>query len=82
MEVPAIRVYEDIICHHYYDNLKGSARIGLLEDIDEGLCKGDEVQNQLNILLAGYNFLSAIPGMDVRVQDHGSWADAELCAQS
>jgi hypothetical protein len=62
MGVPAMRIYEDIICHHYYENMEGDDRIGLEGDITEGMCKGDEVQNQLNILLAGLYFLGAIPG--------------------
>jgi hypothetical protein len=62
MAVPAIRLYEDIICHHYYENLEGDGHIGLEGDIDEKECKGDEVQGQLNVLLAVLHFLGAIPG--------------------
>lgn len=59
--VPALRIFEDIICHHYYEDGKseGYKRLG---DIDEEMCKGEEIQNQLNILLAGSHFLGAIPG--------------------
>ena len=63
MAVPSIRLYEDIICHHYYENLEGEGHIGLEGNIDEKECKGDEVQNQLNVLLVVLHFLSAIPGM-------------------
>lgn len=63
MGVPSIRLYEDIICHHYYESLEGEGHIGLEGDIDESLCKVDEVQNELNILLAVLHFLGAIPGM-------------------
>ena len=63
MAVPCIRLYEDIICHHYYENLEGAGHIGLEENIDEKKCKGDEIQGQLNILLAGVHFLGAIPCM-------------------
>jgi hypothetical protein len=60
MAVPAIRVYEDIICHHYYNGIEGERHIGLGETIDEGMCKGEEVQEKLNNLLAGVGFLGAI----------------------
>jgi hypothetical protein len=63
MGVPAIRIYEDIICHHYYENLEGEGHIGLEKNIDEKDCKGDEVQNELNFLLAVLHFLGTIPGM-------------------
>ena len=62
MNVPSMRIYEDIICHHYYENMEGGDRIGLEGNIKEGMCKGDEVQSQLNILLGGLYFLGAIPG--------------------
>lgn len=64
MAVPAMRLYEDIICHHYYESLEEKhSGFGFEGSIDESLCKGDEVQNRLNILLAGLHFLGAIPGM-------------------
>ena len=63
MAVPTIRLYEDIICHRYYENLEGAGHIGLEGKIDEKECKGDEIQGQLNVLLAGLHFLGAIPGM-------------------
>lgn len=59
--VPAMRIYEDIICHHYYKDSGGEDYNGL-EQIDEGMCKGDEVQNQLNILLAGVHVLGSLQG--------------------
>ena len=71
MGVPGIRIYEDIICHQYYDNLEGSGRIGLLEEIDESLCKIDAVQNQMNFLLAVLHFLGAIPSMHDRIRGMG-----------
>jgi hypothetical protein len=61
MAVPSIRLYEDIICHHFYNGLKGEDHIGLGEEIEEGLCKRGEVQEQLNILFAGLHFLGALP---------------------
>jgi hypothetical protein len=63
MTVPGLRLYENIICHHYYNKLQGEQHIGLDGDIDESLCKVDEVQNELNVLLAVLHFLGAIPGM-------------------
>lgn len=63
MAVPALRLYEDIMCHHYYNDVEGEGHIGLDGRIDEILCKVDEVQNELNITLAVLHFLGAIPGM-------------------
>jgi hypothetical protein len=57
MGMPVVRIYEDIICHHHYER-----EIKIEEKIDEKLCKGEEVQNQLNILLGVMHFLGAIPG--------------------
>lgn len=59
--VPSIRIYEDIVCHHYYDQIQGEGHIGLEEQIDESLCKIPEVQQELNILLAGLHVIGAIP---------------------
>jgi len=61
MGMPGLRLYEDIICHHYYNNLQGEDHIGLDGHIDEELCKGDEVQNQMNILLGVLAFLTPVP---------------------
>lgn len=63
MTVPGIRIYEDIICHHYYAGRgEGQGFRGLEGDIDEDLCKGTEVQNQLSFLLAGLQVIGAFPG--------------------
>jgi hypothetical protein len=56
-----MRIYEDIICHHYYKDLEGEDYNGL-GHIDEDQCKGDEIQNQLNILLAGMHVLGSMQG--------------------
>ncbi len=61
MGVPSMRLMEDIICHHYYNKMKGEGHIGLRDKIDESMCKGEEVQDELNIVLAGLNFVGAIP---------------------
>ena len=63
--VPSLRLYEDIICRHYYNDLKGEGHIGLEEEIDEGMCKDDKVQNELNTLVAVAGFLSAVVGTEV-----------------
>lgn len=61
MAVPGIRIYEDIICHHYYAKKEGEGFIGFGDGIDESLCKGDEVQNELSIVVAGLHVIGAIP---------------------
>jgi hypothetical protein len=61
MGIPGIRLYENIICHHYYNKLEGDARIRLDGEIAEDKCKIEPVQEELNILLAGAHFLGAIP---------------------
>jgi hypothetical protein len=62
MVMPGLRLWEDIICHHYYNDLKGDGHIGFEGHIDEESCKVDEVQNQMNIFLAVLGFLGVIPG--------------------
>jgi hypothetical protein len=61
MAVPSIRLYEDIVCHHYYNELQGEGHVGLGGQIDEELCKVEEVQEELNILFAGLHVLGALP---------------------
>ncbi len=60
MGVPSIRIYEDIICHHYYNRLH-EGHIGFDDHIDEDMCKAEEIQEQLNILMAALQFLMALP---------------------
>lgn len=62
MLMPGLRLWEDIICHHYYNDLEGEGHIGFDGHIDEESCKVDEVQNQMNIFLAVLGFLGVIPG--------------------
>jgi len=57
--VPSIRLYEDIVCHHYYNGLQGDRHRGFDDKIEEHLCKVKEVQQDLNILFAGMHFLGA-----------------------
>ena len=59
MVVPSIRLYEDIVCHHYYNGLEGDKHRGFDDKIEEKLCKVKEVQQELNILFAGVHFLGA-----------------------
>lgn len=61
MAVPGLRIYEDIICHHYYDHLQGEGHVVLGGKIDESMCKRDDIQNELSIIVAGSHFLEAIP---------------------
>jgi len=55
MVVPTTRILEDIICHHYYD-VQG------LSEIDEKLCKIDEIQSQLAYLNGLISMLEAVFG--------------------
>lgn len=63
MAVPGIRIYEDIICHHYYAKREGEGSIGFQGNIDERLCKGEEVQNELSVVVAGLHVIGAIPSL-------------------
>jgi hypothetical protein len=60
--VPSLRIFEQILCHYHYNDLNGDEHIGFDERIDEGMCKGAEVQERLNVLLAAYAFLGTVPG--------------------
>lgn len=62
MAVPCLRLWEEILCHYHYNKLKGDSHIGFDEHISEALCKGTEVQEKLNLLLAGLWFVGALPG--------------------
>ncbi|KAG0646746.1 Efflux pump ustT [Hyphodiscus hymeniophilus] len=53
LAVPGLRLYENIICHHYYYGLDGEGHIGLDGDIDESLCKVDELNEGLSIINDG-----------------------------
>ncbi|PQE32712.1 major facilitator superfamily transporter protein [Rutstroemia sp. NJR-2017a WRK4] len=63
MAVPGLRIYEDIICHHYYDNLHGDGNVMEDGNIDESMCKIDSIQNELSTIVAALHFLEAIPGL-------------------
>lgn len=62
---PQLRVYEDIICRHYYDEIKGQGHISLTEDIDESLCKIDEIQEELAIVVGGLSLADSVPGISI-----------------
>lgn len=61
--VPTTRIYEDIICHRFYEKIEGDGYIGLNQNIDEGLCKGDEIQKELAIVVAGLESANAVPSV-------------------
>ncbi|OBT74462.1 hypothetical protein VF21_06569 [Pseudogymnoascus sp. 05NY08] len=63
MTMPQSRIYEDIICHHYYDNLKGTSHLSLDTPIDESLCKVGPVQAELATVFAGLFVASSIPSL-------------------
>ncbi|KAH8589435.1 major facilitator superfamily domain-containing protein [Bisporella sp. PMI_857] len=63
MIIPGLRVYEDIICHKYYESLEGAGHINQDGQIDESLCKVDKVQEELNFLLAVWNTLGSLAGL-------------------
>jgi hypothetical protein len=62
MSMPAVRLIEDRICHHYFNSLEGKEHIGLDERIDEETCKADEVQRRMASLFGTLTFLAPIPG--------------------
>lgn len=62
--ISSIRIYEDIMCRHYYEELLGQGGIGPSSTIDEAKCKGDEVQKGLNILTAVLETLKMLPGKE------------------
>ncbi|KAI9743931.1 MAG: hypothetical protein M1818_002665 [Claussenomyces sp. TS43310] len=61
--VPQARVFEDIICHHYYGRMARSSKTVFIGPIDESLCKGDEVQSELAMLMGVLEMLNNIPGV-------------------
>jgi hypothetical protein len=67
MIAPQLRVYEDIICRHYYDEIKGQGHIALTEDIDESLCKVDEIQEELAVIMGGLSVVDSVPGKYYRL---------------
>ena len=60
--IPLTRVYEDIICHRYYEALKGTMHVDLNEYLDERNCKKDEIQSELAFVNGILHALSAVPG--------------------
>jgi hypothetical protein len=64
---PQLRIYEDIICRHYYDEIKGQGHIALSQDIDESLCKIDEIQEELAIFMGGLSVADSVPGKAYRL---------------
>ncbi|KAF7951967.1 uncharacterized protein EAE97_001464 [Botrytis byssoidea] len=72
--IPSMRIYEDILCHRYYEELQGQSGVGPSSTIDEARCKGDKIQEELNILTAVLETLKALPGMFMAVP-YGLLAD-------
>jgi hypothetical protein len=62
MIAPQLRIYEDIICRHYYDKIEGQGHIALTEDLDESLCKLDEIQEELAVVMGGLSVVDSVPG--------------------
>lgn len=62
MITPFLRVFEDILCHRYYDKIEGAGHVALSGKIDEGLCKGPEIQEELAIIVGGLQFADSVPG--------------------
>lgn len=63
MTMPTSRIYEDIICHHYYDGLTGTSHLSLNTPIDEKLCKVGYVQTELATVIGGVFVSSSLPGL-------------------
>jgi hypothetical protein len=59
---PSIRLYEDIICRHYYDNVGGEGYAALNDKIDEQRCKWPKIQEELAIVVGGLQFVDSVPG--------------------
>lgn len=62
LTIPSVRIFEDIICHHYYDR----DQAGMESDIPEEFCKGKEVQQELAVIAAGSEMANVIPCMCFR----------------
>ncbi len=69
MIAPQLRIYEDIICRHYYDEVKGQGHIALTEDIDESLCKIEEIQEELAYIVGGLSVVDSVPGEPFCIQE-------------
>ncbi|KFY14721.1 hypothetical protein V492_02449 [Pseudogymnoascus sp. VKM F-4246] len=63
MTMPTSRIYEDIICHHYYDDLEGSSHLSLDVPIDEELCKVGPVQTELATVIGGAFVAESLPSL-------------------
>lgn len=63
MTMPQFRIFEDIICHHYYNNLPGPSHLSLDTPIDESHCKVGPVQAELATVVAGLFVASSIPSL-------------------
>lgn len=68
MYVPSVRIFEWIICHHYYENVEGDKRIGRDGNVPESMCKIEPVQGRLNNLLAVVWMANCVPGQSVETK--------------
>lgn len=74
-EIPGTRILEDIICRHYYEDIANNGgNVAPKGKIDEKLCKGEEVQSEMAIVIAGIQFLSPLPCLALSFY-YGSLAD-------
>lgn len=67
MVVPTTRFLEFILCHYHYNQLEGDKHVGFEDDLPEAMCKGQAVQEKLNVLMAMLWVLSCIPGMCITI---------------
>lgn len=64
MTIPYARIYEDIICHNFYDRLsEKDGHTDIMRDIPERLCKGNEVQEELTFVISIRDSIQCIPGV-------------------
>lgn len=66
MVVPRIRLYESIVCSHFYQAHEPS-HMGAGDSVPERLCKDEEVQSEVALLIGNQLFFDAIPGIGGRV---------------
>lgn len=62
MVVPRVRLYESIACSHFYQAHEPSL-MGAGGSVPERLCKNEEVQSEVALLIGNQLFFDAIPGI-------------------
>jgi len=58
--VPSPRIFEDIICRHYYNSISDDSVV-IGGKIDESLCKKNAIQEELAIVIGGLQMLENLP---------------------